>query len=128
MQFTFQVSAEVERSTGPFASRDDLEAQLQEAIDGANPGSVQPGDNDYDVVTWEVEALQTAKASKTKTGDGVNAMLITTIRAHTKALQELRELAEAVDAPLLTDTAKRLQNSHDGLVAALVNAKLIRMP
>jgi len=57
MDFRFVVSASVERTEGKFASRDELEQQLQEAIEGADPGSVS-GDNggEYEVTDWVVDA------------------------------------------------------------------------
>ena len=55
MEFTFTVQVEVSRVTGKFASRDEIAAQIQEALDNANPGSLT-GDNggEYETVTWDV--------------------------------------------------------------------------
>lgn len=57
MEFSFTVTASVERSEGKFASRDELEEQLVEAIESADPGSLD-GDAGgvYDVVDWSVSA------------------------------------------------------------------------
>ena len=58
MQFEFKVSVEVERDEGKFASRDELEEELTQALAGADPGSIE-GENGgrYSVVTWDVQAL-----------------------------------------------------------------------
>ena len=65
MQFEFTVSVEVERTQGKFASRDELEEQLAEALEGADPGQVEGGEGgEYEITTWEVSAAQTAKQAK----------------------------------------------------------------
>lgn len=57
---TATVEVEVERASGPFASRDELEEQLlevvQEALDSADPGSLS-GENEgeYETIVWEAE-------------------------------------------------------------------------
>lgn len=55
MRFTFQVEVEVQRIQGKFSSRDDIEQQLQETLEGADPSSLE-GENggEYEVVAWEV--------------------------------------------------------------------------
>lgn len=55
MRFTFTVEVELERSQGKFATRDEMQDQIIEALEGADPGSLT-GDNEgeYDVVSWEV--------------------------------------------------------------------------
>lgn len=56
MQFTFTVTVEVSRTEGKFASRDELSDQLVEAIEAADPQSLE-GDNggQYETVSWTVE-------------------------------------------------------------------------
>lgn len=56
MKFTFTVTVEVEREEGKFASREDIGDQLAEAIEGADPGSVE-GENGgtYNTTEWTVE-------------------------------------------------------------------------
>jgi hypothetical protein len=58
MKFSFTVEVEVERVQGKFASRDEILEQLQEVVEGADPGSVDgvgaDGDSEYEVVNWEV--------------------------------------------------------------------------
>lgn len=56
MEFSFIVNASVERSQGRFSTREDIEEQLIEALDSANPGSIT-GENDgeYEVTDWSVE-------------------------------------------------------------------------
>jgi hypothetical protein len=55
MRFRFVVEVEVERDEGKFASRDDLGAQIGEALEGADIGSLE-GENggSYSTVAWEV--------------------------------------------------------------------------
>lgn len=59
-KFTFTVEVEVERISGKFAARDEIEEQIREAIEGADPGSVDgvgaDGDTEYEIVTFEVSA------------------------------------------------------------------------
>lgn len=56
--FTFTVTVEVERDEGKFASRDEIAEQIQDAIEGANPDSID-GENGgvYSVTSWEIEAV-----------------------------------------------------------------------
>jgi hypothetical protein len=67
MELAFEIRAQVERTSGPFASRDELEAQVLEALEQADPGSLE-GDSggEYDVDEWTVEVLETGKRSKPK--------------------------------------------------------------
>ena len=41
MRFKFTVDVEVQHTEGKFASRDDLEEKLREALEGADPGSLE---------------------------------------------------------------------------------------
>lgn len=58
MKFTLTVEVEVERVEGKFASRDDILAELTEAVEGADPGTVDgigaDGASSYEVVEWTV--------------------------------------------------------------------------
>jgi len=65
MRFTFQVEVEVEREEGKFATRDELGDQLREAIEGADPGTVD-GDNGgtYNVIQFDVEELEQPKPQR----------------------------------------------------------------
>lgn len=58
MDFTFTVTATVDRVEGKFASRDEIEGELREALDSANPGEVSGVGADamstYEVTDWEV--------------------------------------------------------------------------
>lgn len=60
MRFTFTVDVEVERDSGKFASRDEIAEQIQEAIEGADPGTIDSvgadADSSYSVTSWEVSA------------------------------------------------------------------------
>lgn len=58
MRFTFTVNVELERESGKFMSRDEVLTELQEAIEGADPGSVTggaDGDSTYNTVQWDVQ-------------------------------------------------------------------------
>jgi hypothetical protein len=53
--FVFIVTVEVEREEGRFASRDELQEQIVEALESADPQTVEGGNGGvYNVVTWEV--------------------------------------------------------------------------
>jgi hypothetical protein len=118
MEFRFVVSAEAERDEGKFASRDEIEEQLQEAISGADPGSVEgEAGGTYSIVTWEVEA-EDVKPRKAK---APAADLSKAIRAVTGGLLELNnwqddsdEGAEAFEAKL-----KLVSRQADGLFLQL---------
>lgn len=67
MRFTFLVEVEVERETGKFASRDEVAEQLQSELEGADPGSIQAGeDGEYNVTSWSVEEQPQEKPKRTK--------------------------------------------------------------
>lgn len=55
MRFVFTVEVEVRRIEGKFATRDELAFHIQEALEQADPVSLE-GDNGggYEVVSWEV--------------------------------------------------------------------------
>lgn len=58
VRFEFTVAVEVERVEGKFAPKDEIADQLREAIDMANPSTVDgvgaDGTSSYEVVEWEV--------------------------------------------------------------------------
>ena len=57
--FHFKVTVEVERESGKFMSRDEVQEQLQDALDSANPDTVDggpDGDTVMNVIMWEVDA------------------------------------------------------------------------
>ena len=56
--FVFTVTVEVEREYGKFMTRDEVQDQLREAIEGADPGEVDggpDGDSVMQVIEWTVE-------------------------------------------------------------------------
>jgi len=56
--FVFTVTVEVEREYGKFMTRDEVQDQLREAIEGADPGEVDggpDGDAVMQVIEWTVE-------------------------------------------------------------------------
>jgi hypothetical protein len=56
--FTFTVTVELERESGKFAGRDEMAEQIRDALEGADPGSVDgigaDGDSTYTVNAWDV--------------------------------------------------------------------------
>lgn len=69
MTFRFVVDVEVTRSQGKFASREEIAALIQEALEQADPGQYS-GDNggEYETDTWSVseEDLKPVKAPRRK--------------------------------------------------------------
>lgn len=57
MHFKIIVEVEAERTEGKFATRDEIEAQIIEAIESADPGTFE-GENggQYEVTDWSVAA------------------------------------------------------------------------
>lgn len=55
MKFKFTVEVEVERTQGKFATRDELSTLIGEALEGANPETLD-GENEgqYEVQSWDV--------------------------------------------------------------------------
>jgi hypothetical protein len=55
MRFEYKVTVEVERETGKFATRDEIDDQIREALESANPDQFD-GENGgvYNVIEWEV--------------------------------------------------------------------------
>lgn len=69
MEFRFVVTVNIERVQGKFASRDEMEERLVEAIDGADPGSLEGDDGgEYEVADWNVEADETKSVKLPKVG------------------------------------------------------------
>jgi hypothetical protein len=68
MRFTFTVEVEVERTEGKFASRDEVAEQITDALDSANPGSVDgigaDGMSTYEVTDWSVEEQPQPKRAR----------------------------------------------------------------
>jgi hypothetical protein len=62
VEFTFKVTAQVERTEGKFSSREDIGGQIAAELESADPGSIQ-GENDgqYEVTSWEVEEEEQPK-------------------------------------------------------------------
>ena len=67
MKFTYTVSVEVERTQGKFASRDEIEEQILDALEGADPGVVSCDDGgEYEVVDWTVEVQDVGRSKKAR--------------------------------------------------------------
>jgi hypothetical protein len=57
--FHFKVTVEVERESGKFMSRDEVQEALQEALESADPGQVDggpDGDSVMSVIEWTVDS------------------------------------------------------------------------
>jgi hypothetical protein len=69
MIFRFVVEVEVNRVQGKFAARDEIEAQLQEALDNADPGSCEcENGGEYETSNWNVDVMPEAAAPKREKG------------------------------------------------------------
>jgi len=75
-RFVFQINVTCERQQGKFAGREELAAQIQEALEGADPGSLS-GDNggEYETTEWMVEEMEQPKPQR-KQGRRGNADVI----------------------------------------------------
>lgn len=52
----FVITAELEKTSGKFIGKEDLEGEILTALEGADPGSVDVDDSSYDVIDWTVDA------------------------------------------------------------------------
>lgn len=52
--FTFTVEVTLERESGKFVSRDEMADQLEQAIQDADPGTVDVDETTYNVTDWSV--------------------------------------------------------------------------
>lgn len=58
MLFRFEVEAEVERITGLFASREELEEEILGELESADPSQISGGEGgEYEVVSWSVNSV-----------------------------------------------------------------------
>jgi hypothetical protein len=55
--FNFTVEVTLEREQGKFVSREDMAAELEQAIQDADPGSVDVDESSYNVVGWDVSEV-----------------------------------------------------------------------
>lgn len=69
--FIFTVEVETNRVEGKFATREEQEEQIMEALDGANPGSIEgvgaDGDSSYEIADWTV-TVQPAPVKRKRRG------------------------------------------------------------
>jgi hypothetical protein len=125
VQIEILIQAEVERVSGPFASRDDLEQAIIENID--DPGTLEPGENEYEVTTWEVTAQEVTKRKKPK----VDNQLLTTLRAMRQTLTATELMAKEGDGfgrqdPAVVVQLERLSRQLDGVFVKVTEAGLIK--
>lgn len=58
MDFAFTVNVGVERSEGKFAAREEIEEQIQEALEGADPGEYEGANGGrYETTDWAVNTV-----------------------------------------------------------------------
>lgn len=59
MRVEFTVSVEVERTTGKFATKDEIREAITQDLEGANPSEITgigpDSATNYGIVAWEVE-------------------------------------------------------------------------
>jgi hypothetical protein len=60
-RFTFTVSVELERSEGKFIARDELADQIIAALEGADEGSWNVDESNYDTTDWAVDEAEPPK-------------------------------------------------------------------
>lgn len=57
----FKVTATIDRTSGLFASRDDIAEAMRQEIEDGNPGSLyglgNNGDSEYEITDFEVEVV-----------------------------------------------------------------------
>jgi hypothetical protein len=53
--FSFTVNVTAEKTSGKFTSKDELADEIRDAIEQADPGSIDPtGEGEYEITEWEV--------------------------------------------------------------------------
>lgn len=64
MRVYITMEVEVERVQGKFASRDAIEENLRAELDGANPGTLDVDDSEYEIIDWEISIEEPPKRGK----------------------------------------------------------------
>lgn len=122
MQIELLIQAEVERTTGPFQSRDDLEqALIEEAT--SDPGTLSVGDAEYDVTMFEVNAQPVGKRPAKPKGGPQTVETWRKLRQSTTAAVEMGKTGD----PALNVQLERLDRLVDGLYVQLINAGVLKM-
>lgn len=61
-RFKFEVEVTVERTTGKFASREELADAIRDMLENADEGSIYSvgadGDSEYETTEWQVEVVE----------------------------------------------------------------------
>lgn len=96
MNFRFVVEVQVARVHGKFAGKDEIETQIQDALDGADPGTYE-GDNggEYETADWSVSAEAVPKTSRSIAPNLLAESLM-------KELEGLRAFKRRVEEKLFT--------------------------
>jgi len=67
MKIQFLVTVEVNHLTGKFASREEIEEQVREALESADPGGSEGGEGgEYETADWSVDEYVEPKLVKMK--------------------------------------------------------------
>lgn len=67
MIFKFEVTVEVERTQGKFASRDTIESVIQDVLSDSNPDEITTDeDAQYNITSWDVDAMPAPKRKRAK--------------------------------------------------------------
>lgn len=62
MRFKFEIEIEVERTEGKFATRDEIQEQLQDELISADPGNLEGSEGgQYETREWSVNAVEIPK-------------------------------------------------------------------
>lgn len=68
MRFTFLVEVEVERTTGKFASRDEIAAGIEEALNDADVQQISGDEGgEYETTQWDVTEQEQPKRQRRRT-------------------------------------------------------------
>lgn len=57
MKLIFTVEVEVSKTSGKFASKEEVEAQVQVLLEEANASDVTVGDSEYTIDDWQVTPI-----------------------------------------------------------------------
>lgn len=57
----FKVLVELEKTAGKFVSVSDLEEELIEVLDEANPNTITLDESEYEVATWDIQQVVRGK-------------------------------------------------------------------
>lgn len=115
-RFRFVVEVELERVEGKFAGRDEMSDAIQNALDDANPSSVDgigsDGTSNYEVVGWDVNEEEVPKPGKKprRLIDPADYPIMQ--RVHPQTGEPIGPPIDTRDAPRYTGPPARTSQSH----------------